>query len=246
MRNIKLTISYDGTDFFGWQRQNEFRSVQQELEEVIQKLNGGVEVACIGCSRTDSGVHALGQVASFRSNITLPPDRFLYALNGNLPEDVVVRSVEDVPDDFNANRLAKRKMYRYIIHDNKVPDVFQRKYSWHFPYARLDEVIMNQAAECLLGKHDFRCFETEWPNRKTSVRTITHLKITRVGEFLWLDIEADGFLYNMVRSITGTLVNIGRGYWPVEQMKQILEKGERAEAGPTSPAQGLFLMRITY
>ncbi len=246
MRNIKLILSYDGTDFFGWQRQKEFRSVQQELEEVVAKLNGGKEVACIGCSRTDAGVHAVGQVVSFRCNINLAPDRFLYALNGNLPKDVVVRSVEDVDDNFNANRFAKRKLYRYVIHDHKLPDVFLRKYSWHYPYCKLDDVIMNKAAECLLGTHDFRCFETEWPNRKTSVRTITHLKLNRAGQYLWLDIEADGFLYNMVRSITGTLVNIGRGYWPVEQMKQILDNGDRAQAGPTSPAQGLFLMRITY
>lgn len=243
---MKLTISYDGTDFFGWQRQKEFRTVQQELEEVLKKLNSGEAVALMGCSRTDAGVHAVGQVASFHSDIALPPEKLLYALNGNLPKDIVVRSVEEVADSFNANLHAKRKLYRYVILDNKVPDVFLRKYSWHIPYCKLNDVMMNQAAESLLGTHDFRCFETEWPNRKTSVRTINHLKLNRAGQYLWLDIEADGFLYNMVRSITGTLVNIGRGYWPVEKMKQIVESGDRTQAGPTAPSQGLFLMRITY
>jgi tRNA pseudouridine38-40 synthase len=243
---MKLILSYDGTDFFGWQRQKEFRSVQQELEEVLKNLNGGEEIACTGCSRTDAGVHAVGQVVNFRSNIKSPTDRLIYALNGNLPADMAVHSVEEVPDEFDASRSAKRKMYRYVIYDHKVPDIFLRKYYWHFPFRKLDDAAMNHASECLLGTHDFRCFETEWPNRKTSVRTITPLKINRVGQYLWLDIEANGFLYNMVRSITGTLVNVGRGYWPVEQVKQILDNGNRTQAGPTAPPQGLFLMRVTY
>lgn len=220
--------------------------MQQVLEEVLEKLSGGEKIACIGCSRTDAGVHAAGQVVNFRSNMKLSTDRLVYALNGNLPADVAVRTVEEVAEDFDASRSARKKMYRYVIHDERVPDVFLRKYSWHYPLCKLDDVAMNRAAECLVGKHDFRCFETEWPNRKTSVRTITHLRLNRVGPYLWLDIEADGFLYNMVRSITGTLVNVGRGYWPVEQVKQILEQGDRTQAGPTAPPQGLFLMRVSY
>lgn len=239
-------MSYDGTEFFGWQRQKEFRTVQQVLEETLQTLSGGQEIACTGCSRTDAGVHAVGQVVNFRHDMSLPVDRLVYALNGNLPCDMAVHSAEEVPEEFDASRSAKKKMYRYVIHDERTPDVFLRKFSWHYPNCKLDESAMNRAAECLLGKHDFRCFETEWPNRKTSVRTITRLKINRVGPYLWLDIEADGFLYNMVRCITGTLVNVGRGYWPAEQVKQILANGDRTQAGPTAPPQGLFLMRVTY
>jgi tRNA pseudouridine38-40 synthase len=246
MRNFKLVISYDGTDFFGWQRQKEFRSVQQVMEEVVAKLNGGVRVVCHASGRTDAGVHAVGQVVHFHSKIKLTACKLLRALNGLLPQDVAVRSVEEVPLEFDASRSARCKLYRYVINDNQISDVFLRRYSWHFPYGRLSDEAMRTAAVCLHGKHDFRCFETEWPNRKSSVRTITELSIKRLGDYLWIDVEADGFLYNMVRSITGTLVNIGRGYWPVEQMKQILEQGERTQAGPTAPPQGLFLMRVSY
>jgi len=163
-----------------------------------------------------------------------------------LPQDVVVKSVEVVPDSFHASTSAKRKLYRYVINDARAPDVFLRRFSWHFPYCRLNEVAMNEAARYLLGEHDFRCFETNWPNRKSSVRTITYIKVCRADELLWIDVEANGFLYNMVRAITGTLVQVGRGYWPVEKVKEILEGGKRTEAGPNAPPEGLFLMRVMY
>lgn len=246
MHNTKLIISYDGTAFYGWQRQKEFRTVQQELEAVLQQLAGGVTIRCHASGRTDTGVHAVGQVVHFHSELKLKPEKMILALNSLLPDDVVVRSVETVPDTFDASRSAKRKLYRYVVHDNRVPDVFLRRYCWHYPQSRLDDVAMQQAAECLLGTHDFRCFETEWPNRKSSIRTITYLKVNRVDRYIWIDVEANGFLYNMVRSITGTLVNIGRDYWPVKQMKEILDSGQRVLAGPTAPPQGLFLMRVTY
>jgi len=246
MRNFKLIISYDGTDFFGWQRQKDFRSVQQVLEEVLERLTGGQRVRCHASGRTDAGVHAVGQVVHFHSEIKLTPHKLQRALNGLLPHDVVVRSAEDVPLEFDASRSAKRKLYRYVVNDDPVGDVFLRRYAWHFPYGKLNDGAMRAASRCLLGKHDFRCFETEWPNRKSSVRTITYLQVNRVGEYVWVDVEADGFLYNMVRSITGTLVNVGRGYWPIEQVKQILDAGQRTDAGPTAPPQGLYLMRVTY
>lgn len=246
MHNTKLIISYDGTDFYGWQRQKEFRTVQQELEEVLLKLSGGTVIRCHASGRTDTGVHAEGQVVHFHSELKLKPDKLQLALNSLLPDDMAILSVEEVPDAFDASRSAKRKMYRYVIFDHRVPDVFVRRYAWHYPQHRLDEKLMQQGAEALLGTHDFRCFETEWPNRKTSVRTITHLEVRRVDRFLWIDVEANGFLYNMVRSITGTLMNVGRGYWPASQVKEILEAGQRTMAGPTAPPQGLFLMRVTY
>jgi tRNA pseudouridine38-40 synthase len=246
MRNIKLILSYDGTDFFGWQRQKGFRTVQQVLEDAVAKLNRGTRVVCHASGRTDTGVHALGQVVHFHSHIKLTEPRLVRALNGLLPADVAVRSAHDVPEKFDASRSAQRKLYRYLIHDGPVHDVFLRKYSWHFPYRRLDDEAMRRASGPLLGKHDFRCFETQWPNRRTSVRTITHLSIVRAGELVWIDVEADGFLYNMVRSIAGTLVNVGRGYWPAQQVEEVLAAGDRTQAGPTAPPQGLFLVRVTY
>lgn len=246
MHNTKLIISYDGTNFFGWQRQKEFRSVQQSLEETLTQLNGGKEIICHASGRTDAGVHAVGQVIHFHSELNIPPEKLQRALNNLLPQDIAVHSIEIVADDFDASRSAKRKLYRYVVNDSKIPDIFLRRYSWYFPYCKLDEAAMNQAAQCLLGTHDFRCFETDWPNRKSSVRTITYVKVNRAINYLWIDVEANGFLYNMVRSITGTLVNVGRGYWPIEQVKTILESGDRTQAGPTAPPQGLFLMRVTY
>jgi tRNA pseudouridine38-40 synthase len=150
-----------------------------------------------------------------------------------------------VPDDFDANRDALRKLYRYVLHDGEVPDLFMRKYCCH-TRRRLDASAMSRAGASLRGTHDFRCFETDWPNRATSVRTITHLAVNRFGDWIWLDVEADGFLYNMVRAIAGTLVNVGRGYWPQERVAEIVASGDRTRAGPTAPAQGLFLMRVTY
>jgi tRNA pseudouridine38-40 synthase len=244
MRNLKLTLSYDGTDFFGWQTQKGFRTVQETLEAAILKLTG--EKSHVNASgRTDTGVHAVGQVVNFKTANKLPPHVMLRALNAHLPTDVIVRESEEVALEFDACRHAVRKMYRYVVHVGRVPDVFLRRYAYHVPW-ELDAVTMRAAAKCLVGTHDFHSFETEWPNRQTSVRTITHLAVNRVGELLWIDIEADGFLYNMVRSIAGTLLNVGRGYWPMEQVEQILQTQDRRVAGPTAPPQGLFLMRVSY
>ena len=245
MRNLRLTISYDGTDFNGWQTQPDHRTVQETLEKALADLTGAARVRLNASGRTDAGVHAVGQVANFITDSHLPPEKILRAVNARLPPDVIVRYAADVPETFDANRDAVRKLYRYVIHDGPVPDVFLRRYccqSWH----RLDAAAMARAAAALKGRHDFRCFETEWPNRASSVRTITHLAVNRVGDWLWLDVEADGFLYNMVRAIAGTLMYVGRGHWPEAQVAAILEAGDRKLAGPTAPAAGLFLMRVTY
>lgn len=244
MRNLKLTLSYDGTDFFGWQTQPGFRTVQETLEQAIHKLTGE-KVHANASGRTDSGVHALGQVANFYSNTRLEPETLVRAINAHLPPDVVVREAVDVPEVFDANHDARRKLYRYVIHDGLVEDPFLRRYCYHTK-RRLDVEAMRRSAEVLKGRHDFHSFETEWPNRMSSVRTITHLGLSRFGDWIWLDVEADGFLYNMVRAIAGTLINVGRGYWPESQVAQILHAEDRAQAGPTAPAQGLFLVRVTY
>jgi tRNA pseudouridine38-40 synthase len=245
MRNIRLTISYDGTDFHGWQMQPGQRTVQETLEKALADLTGEPRVRLNASGRTDTGVHAVGQVVNFHSTTHLPPDAILRAVNARLPPDVVIREAAEVPDDFDANRDAKRKLYRYIINDAAVPDLFLRRYCCQ-ARSRLDAVAMAGAAAILRGTHDFHSFETDWPNRASSVRTITRLTVNRLSDWVWIDVEADGFLYNMVRAIAGTLMNVGRGYWPQSEVEAILRACDRSRAGPTAPAQGLFLMRVTY
>src|SRR5262245_51410675 len=245
MRNIKLILSYDGTQFQGWQTQPGYRTVQETLEKAIAELTGEPKIRVNASGRTDAGVHAVGQVVNFYTATHHPVSVFVPAVNARLPTDVVVREAAEVPQSFDANRDAKRKLYRYVIHDGGVPDPFLRRYAYHCRH-KLDAAKMRQAAQPLVGRHDFHSFETDWPNRMSSVRTITHLSLNRFGDYVWLDVEADGFLYNMVRAIAGTLVNVGRGYWPTEEVARILTAEDRAQAGPTAPPQGLFLMRVTY
>ncbi len=244
-RNLKLILSYDGSEFAGWQTQPAQRTVQETLEAGIASLTREERVRVNASGRTDSGVHAVGQVVNFHTTSKIPSDHWTRALNGVLPHDISVHLSEEMPAAFDANRDAVRKLYRYVIHDGATPSPFLRRYCC-FSRKPLDSTAMAKASECLVGTHDFHSFETEWPNRATSVRTITHLRVSRFGEWIWLDVEADGFLYNMVRAIAGTLMNVGRGYWPIEQVAAILQAEDRTKAGPTAPAQGLFLMRVTY
>jgi tRNA pseudouridine38-40 synthase len=244
MRNIKLTLSYDGTDFNGWQTQPGYRTVQETLEQAIATL-AGERIRVNASGRTDAGVHAIGQVVNFYSQTRHPPEVLVRAINGHLPPDVVVTEAVDMPEAFDANRDARGKLYRYVIHDGPVPSPFRRRYACQSRH-KLDVRAMGEAAEPLRGRHDFRSFETDWPNRMSSVRTITHLAINRMAGWIWIDVEADGFLYNMVRSIAGTLMNVGRGYWPVSKVSEILLAEDRKQAGPTAPARGLFLMRVVY
>jgi tRNA pseudouridine38-40 synthase len=245
MRNLAFTIAYDGTDFRGWQTQPNGRTVQETMETAIREFTGAEKVHLNASGRTDSGVHAVGQVANLQTAAPYPVDVFVNAINARLPEDVVIHAGREVDLAFDATRHAKRKLDRYVIHDGHVPDPFLRKYCYHHK-RKLDIVAMSRAAKCLLGKHDFRSFESEWPNRATSVRTIMHISVNRVGDYLWLDMEADGFLYNMVRAIAGTLMDVGRGHCHEDEVKHMLEAQDRNVAGPVAAAQGLFLMRVTY
>jgi len=244
MRNIKLTLSYDGTDFNGWQTQPGYRTVQDILEQAIAAVTGARPHANAS-GRTDAGVHAVGQVVNFYTETRLSPETLLRAVNAHLPADVVVREAAEVAQSFDANKDALRKLYRYVIHDAPVPDPFLRKYAAWSKH-RLDTATMTRASRVLVGRHDFHSFETDWPNRMSSVRTVTRLAVNRAGDYIWIDVEADGFLYNMVRAITGTLINVGRGFWPESKVAEILTAEDRKEAGPTAPACGLFLMRVTY
>jgi tRNA pseudouridine38-40 synthase len=244
MRNLRLVLSYDGSDFSGWQTQPGRRTVQETLEGAVATVVGAA-VRVNASGRTDAGVHAVGQVVNFHAVTRLESDAILRAVNAHLPADVVVRFAEEAPTTFDANRDAKRKLYRYVIHDGPTQDVFMRKYCCRVK-RRLDAAAMARAAAPLRGRHDFHSFETEWPNRASSVRTVTHLAVRRFGDCIWIDVEADGFLYNMVRAVAGTLMNVGRGYWPETEVAAILEAQDRTRAGPTAPPQGLFLMRVNY
>ncbi len=240
----KLTLAYDGTDYVGWQVQPNGPSVQQALIDAVLKVAGEATLP-EASGRTDSGVHALGQVVALRLAREWPAEKLRRALNAVLPDAMVVRSLEPAAADFDPNRQAKRKLYRYVIHDGPDRNPFLLRHAWHVR-GRLADGAMAAAAARLLGTHDFRCFESRWPNRASSVRHVTRCAVVRLGDWLSIDVEANGFLYNMVRSIAGTLAAAGRGRLTAEDVAGIVARGDRAAAGPTAPPQGLFLVRVDY
>jgi tRNA pseudouridine38-40 synthase len=244
MRNIKLTLCYDGTNFHGWQRQPNLRTVQQVLEEALKQVNPGPTVATAS-SRTDAGVHALGQVVHFLTVARHSTETYVRALNALMPGDVRVLDAQEKPQAFHATLDAKSKRYRYVIDNGPIASPFQLRYAWHVR-PPLDEAAMSQAGRVLLGRHDFHSFETGWPNRTSSVRTILDLAVERSGAFVTIEVEADGFLYNMVRSIAGTLVKVGALRRPQAWVADVLAAENRVEAGPTAPPQGLFLVEVRY
>jgi tRNA pseudouridine38-40 synthase len=244
MRNIQVILSYDGTDFHGWQRQPGLRTVQQVLEEALEQLTG-VRPTTTASGRTDAGVHALGQSVHFFTASRHAAETFVRALNALLPRDVRVLDARERPQAFHATLDAKSKRYRYVIDNGRIASPFQLRFAWHVPRP-LDVAAMGRAAVSLLGRHDFRSFETEWPNRTSSVRTIQDLSVRRDGEIVTMEVEADGFLYNMVRSITGTLTWVGSGKRPEAWVAEVLAAENRVEAGPTAPPQGLFLVWVRY
>ena len=245
MRNLKLLIAYDGTDFSGWQRQPGERTVQQVLEEALAPLNLGAEPSTIASGRTDAGVHSLGQIVQFYTVARHPPATYVKALNATLPGDVRVLDAEDVPQSFHATVDATSKRYRYVFDNGPYADPFRTRYAWHV-YQKLNADVMHEGAQHLVGRHDFHSFETNWPNRSSSVRTIFDIEVRRSGPIVTLEVEADGFLYNMVRSIAGTLFYVGFGKWSPAHVATILAAEDRVEAGPTAPPQGLFQVKVYY
>lgn len=244
MHKYKLSISYDGTDFHGWQSQPDHRTVQDQLETAITKLLGH-RPHMVGSGRTDAGVHALGQVAHFQTSLKLLPEVVLKVFRFNLPDDVVVWDCVEVPLSFHAIKDAVSKRYRYVIQDGDIRNPFTRNHCTRVRTV-LDIELMRKALKAILGTHDFRCFETNWPNRTSSVRTIIDVAVERVNNLVHIEVEADGFLYNMVRAIAGTLIRIGRKFWPVSAMEEIVSSMDRNKAGPTAPATGLFLLYVKY
>jgi tRNA pseudouridine38-40 synthase len=248
MRTFRLTLAYDGADFAGWQRQPQRRTVQGELEAALERITQQ-PTKCTASGRTDAGVHALGQVVSFASPTELSEAVLTKALNAELPDDMLVFEVAHACDGFHALRDAIRKRYRYVIEDGRLRDLFDRKYIWHV-YQRLDVEAMRQAAAPLVGTHDFTSYETTGSPRLTTVRTILDLTVERrSGELtnkIAVEVEADGFLYNMVRNIVGTLVEVGKGKQPAGWPAEVLALRDRTKAGMTAPAQGLFLVGVEY
>ncbi len=244
MRNIHLTLAYDGTEFHGWQSQPGLRTVQKVLEDGLNQLTCA-QTSTTACSRTDAGVHALGQSVHFLTASRHPPETFVRALNALLPADVRVLDARERPQVFHATLDARSKRYRYVIDNGLFASPFQLRYSWHVRRP-LDVAAMVRAGRVLLGRHDFHSFETDWPNRTSSVRTIIDLSVERSGAFVTIEVEADGFLYNMARSISGTLAWVGSGKRPEEWVAEVLKAESRTEAGPTAPPQGLFLVAVRY
>lgn len=245
-RNLKMLVAYDGTEFHGWQRQADVRTVQEELEIALrQVLKHPLHVD--GASRTDSGVHARGQVASVRTTSVVPTLNVLRAVNHRLPADVTILHIREMPPRFHPSKAAERKLYRYRIHNGRDYPVghHTQRYVWHV-YFPLDEAALRAAAGRLRGTHDFVSFESSGNPRENTVRTISRFEVRRVGAELWIDVVGNGFLYNQVRNMVGTLVEIGRGHWSPERMDAILAARDRSAAGPTAPPQGLCLQWVQY
>ena len=244
MKNIKLTIEYDGTNYYGWQKQSDKVTIQGVLEEAVRNLTKE-ENEVIGCSRTDSGVHAMGFVATFKTNSTVPPHKFREAINYRLPDDIVVIKSEEVEEEFHPRYLAKGKTYEYTIYNNLVPTALNRTFAYHYKYP-LDIELMKEACKYFKGTHDFKAFRSEGSSVKTTVRTIYDVDIKKSEDFIKISVSGDGFLYNMVRIIVGTLINVGRGKIKPEDIEKIIVNKDRKAAGDCVPARGLKLKEVYY
>ncbi len=245
IRNFKMVVEYDGSAYRGWQRQKNGLSIQQALEEAIKKITGQ-KVSVIGSGLTDAGVQALNQVASFRCATKLPANSIYLGVNSVLPEDIVVKEMEEVPFEFHAQRDVKSKIYVYKICNQKLRPALGRNYSW-FVRFDLDLAKMRQAAKYLIGTYDFSCFCATGTDVQDRVRTIKNIGIKNAQEGnIEIIVEAKGFLKYMVRNIIGTLVEVGRGKREPEEMKKIIDSRDRKIAGATAPAHGLFLMEVIY
>jgi tRNA pseudouridine38-40 synthase len=244
MRTIRLVVRYDGGAFAGWQRQPGFPTVQQALEEAIARICGQT-VVVHGSGRTDSGVHALRQIAHFRAETRLQDHRWVRALNAHLPTGAAVTEARTVDDEFHARFSAIGKRYAYVFCDAPVEDPLTRRHVWWAPY-RLDLARMREAARHLVGRHDWRSFQTTGSSAKTSVRTVRALHLWRRGHRIALVVQADGFLYNMVRAFAGTLAEVGRGALEPGAVLAMREARDRRAGGPTAPAHALYLVRALY
>ncbi len=247
MRNIKLTLEYEGTNYCGWQHQkNTPRTIQDIVEAALFKVLRE-KVKVIAAGRTDAGVHAQAQIANFTTKSKIPLPKLQYSLNSILPEDIKITAFRRVRPDFHSRYGAKSKTYRYVILNRKFPSVFLRGRVYFYPHHRLNLKRMRQASRYLIGKHDFTAFKNGADNKdKAGVRNIKSIRIKKNGDFIYLDFTANGFLRNMIRNITGTLIQVGEGNLRPGGLKRILDSKNRKLAGPTAPACGLCLLRVRY
>ena len=243
-RNIKLTIQYDGSDYHGWQIQPGRKTIQGVLTEAVGRLIG-CEVRITGASRTDAGVSAMGQVGLVQIDSPVPTENLAKAITDKLPCDIAVTEAVEVPDGFDVIGEVKNKLYRYSIYTGLTRPVLQIRHCWHLP-CKLNTTDMNEAAKALIGKNDFKSFASAKDSRENSVRTIFRCEVKAEKDWLYIDVEGDGFLYNMVRNIVAGLVEVGLGRWKPEKMKQALEAKDRTAAGPIAPPAGLCLMWVQY
>lgn len=244
MKRIKLVVAYDGTNYHGWQVQPGKITVEGVLNETLSELLKE-EIAVIGASRTDAGVHARGNVAVFDTNTPIPPEKVCYALNRYLPWDIRVLSSEEVSADFHPRKAACKKTYEYRILNRDIAIPTERLYSY-FVYYDMDIKAMQEAADYLIGEHDFKSFCSVKTQATGTVRTIYRLNVDKEGDTIKITVTGNGFLYNMVRIIAGTLIEVGRGVKTPEDMEKILKGLDRKLAGPTAPAHGLTLIGIEY
>ena len=244
MKRIKLTVAYDGTDYCGWQIQKNGVTVEEVLNRALSRLTGE-KITVIGASRTDAGVHARGNVAVFDTDTRIPAERIAYAVNALLPEDVVVVRSEEVPAGWHPRKCVSVKTYEYRILNREFPDPVRRRDTYFVSFP-LDLDRMRQAAGYLKGTHDFKSFCSAQTSVEDTVRTIYSLDVEKAGDLFAVRVRGNGFLYNMVRIIAGTLAGVGRGYFEPEEVERMLEEKDRTKAGVTAPPQGLTLVGIEY
>ncbi|MBE5882733.1 MAG: tRNA pseudouridine(38-40) synthase TruA [Lachnospiraceae bacterium] len=244
MKRVMLTVAYDGTNYCGWQVQPNGDTIEGQLNKHLSQLLGE-EIAVIGASRTDSGVHALCNLAVFDTEARMPAEKISYALNQRLPEDIRVQKSEEVPADFHPRKISTRKTYEYKIYNAQFPNPVMRLYS-HFTYVPMDVAKMREAAEHFIGEHDFAAVSTYKPEVESTVRTIYELSVTKEDDLITIRVTGNGFLYNMVRIIAGTLMEVGRGRMEPSDISKVLASRDREKGGPTAPACGLTLVRYEF
>ena len=244
MRNIKLTIEYDRKDFNRWQKQNNKINIQDEIERAIEEITGE-SINLIASGRTDAGVHSLGQVANFKTSSNIPLEKIPIAINTKLKRSIRIINAEEVNENFHSRYSCKKKTYKYIINNSENGTAVYRNLQYNFSQ-KLNEIRMNEAMQYFMGEHDFRGFKASGTSSKSSVRKIYSGSVNREKDLIIIQITGNGFLYNMVRIIAGTLVEVGLGKIKPEEIEKIIDKGDRQKAGKTLPPQGLYLVSVDY
>lgn len=245
MKNIKLVIEYDGKDFNGWQKQPNKLNIQGEIERAIQEITGEEKIELIASGRTDAGVHALGQVANFKTKTKIPVEKLAIAINSKLKKSVIIKSAQKVEERFHSRYNCKEKTYRYVINNSSQGSAIFRNLEYHFP-VKLNIEAMKSAIKFFEGEHDFKGFKSSGTSSNNSIRTIYKAEIKQENDQILIELTGNGFLYNMVRIISGTLVDVGLGKIKPDEIINIINSGDRTKAGKTLPSHGLFLVEVKY